>query len=187
MAKNETTYYLEGIRDNKLEVLEEVYQQYLPETLKMVRSNHGSVEDAQDIFQEALVILYHKSRTADFELTVPFRVYLRSVCRNLWWRQLKKKHRTDITLDDKIGYVLKEDLEPLAEKTEKWILFQQKMAILTAECRKVLELFFNGVKLKDIAQEMGYTNKYVKWKKYKCKEKLIELIQSDDRYWELKE
>ncbi len=180
-------YYLHGLRDNNLEILDKIYKEYLPRIVYMVTQNQGTVEDAHDIFQEALVITYHKSNRENFQLRTSFFGYLRAVCQKLWWRQLKKKHRSDITFEGKEGFLFSEDIEPLAEEAEKWILFQQKMAMLGKDCRQVLEGFFRGVKLKTIAAKMGYTDKYIKWKKYKCKEKLIELIKADRRYRELKD
>ncbi|RMG87303.1 MAG: hypothetical protein D6714_02645, partial [Bacteroidetes bacterium] len=39
--------------------------------------------------------------------------------------------------------------------------------------------------LKKIAQKMGYTEKYIKQKNYKCKHHLASMIESDPRYKEL--
>ena len=40
-----------------------------PKVEKLVLSKGGNKEDAQDVFQEALIVLYRKVNTTDFKLT----------------------------------------------------------------------------------------------------------------------
>ena len=59
---------------------------------------------------------------------------------------------------------------------------RDRFQALAEECRKVLQLLFNGKSGKEIAQEMGYTEEYAKRKKYKCKLSLAQLIKQDPEY-----
>ncbi len=189
--KRETTQddlFIRGILDNDYRVLERIYAEYLPDVTAFIKSRRGTAEDARDVFQEAIVVVFKKSSSPDFTLNTPFGGYLYAVCRYIWWRQLKKKYRSEeVTPDMPEGYDDRESLEALLLEAEKRKLFQEKLAALGAECRKVLRLFFAGSALKEIGQTMGYTEDYIKKKNKTCKEKLAALVKNDPRYRELRE
>ena len=178
--------FIKGILENDFQVLEKIYVEHLPTVVAMVKRNSGSMEDARDVFQEAIVVVFRKAALPDFELTTSFGGYLYSICRYIWLRQLKKKHRLEVTLEPGEVYIADGDMEALLLETEKRQLFQQKLAELGQECRKVLQLFFAGTPLKEIARQMNYTEDYIKKKNLKCKEKLVVSVRSDPRYQELK-
>ena len=45
----------------------------------LIINNNGSSDDARDIFQEAVIVLYEKARTGTFELNCQLKTYLYSV------------------------------------------------------------------------------------------------------------
>jgi DNA-directed RNA polymerase specialized sigma24 family protein len=63
---------------------------HFPMIRKLIRSKGGNTKDAEDIFQEALIILIRKAKDKDFKLTAQLSTYLFSVCRFLWNDQLKR-------------------------------------------------------------------------------------------------
>ena len=52
---------------------------------------------------------------------------------------------------------------------------------------EVLQRFFDREPLLHIAEDMGYTADYVKKKNKVCKAKLMELIQNDPRFGEIRQ
>lgn len=178
--------WVRGVLTNDYKVLKKIYEGHLPKVAAMVKKNNGTVDEARDVFQEALVVIYKKAAEPDFKLTTTFGGYLYGVSRFIWLRQLKKKHRTEVTLDADDGYIVKEGIEERLVESEKRKLFQEKLEKLGEDCQQVLKQFFNGIALKEIAQKMGYTNDYVKKKNKKCKEKLALAVRTDRRYEELK-
>ena len=95
---------------------------------------------------------------------------------------MKKRGNREVTLEADWEFGYEEQYEERFLKTQKWALFNQKFQELTEECRKVLKLSFNGFSGKEIAKAMGYTEEYVKRKKYKCKMSLAERIKKDKTY-----
>ena len=72
------------------------------------------------------------------------------------------------------------DFSELVEKNERFKLYQKHFQMLGSDCQKLLQLFFDKVPLKQIAQIMGYSGeKYVKKRKFKCKEYLVTSIKQD--------
>lgn len=177
---------LQGLLDNDYRMLNMMYEQYLPGIISMVQKNSGSADEARDIFQEGLLVLFKKASQPEFKLTTSLFNYLYGVCRFLWLRQLKKSHRKEVTIEPDNGFIVEgADIETSIIELEKRQLVQQKMAQLCIECQVLMQDSFNGITLKDIARKMGYTPQYARKKKCKCKNKLIELVKQDKRYKEL--
>ncbi|MEZ5070490.1 MAG: hypothetical protein R2751_05860 [Bacteroidales bacterium] len=80
---------LEGIRKHDARVLEEVYQTHFPVIEALVKRNQGSTDEARDVFQEALVVIYLKVRDEHLELTCKFGTYLYAVCKKIWIQERK--------------------------------------------------------------------------------------------------
>ena len=68
--------YVKGVLENDPHVLKKIYQDHLSGIIAMVKKNNGSVEDAKDVFQEAILIVYDKARQPGFELRGTFYSFL---------------------------------------------------------------------------------------------------------------
>lgn len=176
---------LKGIYNNDNVVLQYVYEKYYPTIKSFINRNSGGDEDAKDIFQEGIVIIYQKISDNRLELSCAFKTYLYSICRLLWLKQLKKRKIKNEEYSE--NFVdLDNDVSEMYEKNEEYRLYQQHFEGLGDDCQKVLRLFLDKVSLKEIAQIMGYkSEKYAKKRKYQCKEALIKKIKSDSKYKEL--
>jgi len=178
--------YLAGIAQNDTKVLKAIYKENLGKITKFVQKNNGSKDDALDVFQDALVVIYKKIQANELQLTSSFSTYLFSVCRFIWLRELKKKYRQEAPMENISSPCSSIDIEKEWCENEKRKLFQSKMKQLSTEAQQVLILFFNGHSMKEIASKMNYTLAYAQRKKYLAKNQLIELVKSDTRYRELR-
>ena len=71
----------------------------------------------------------------------------------------------------------------MADLNERYRLYQKHFTNLGKDCQKILQLYFDKVPLKNIAQIMGFkSEKYAKKRKFKCKEYLIKSIKQDLEY-----
>lgn len=174
--------YLKGIIENDVTVLQDVYQQFLPEVVKYVRNNSGGLADAKDVFQEAILVIYHKAQQEELTLTSTFAAYLFGICKNMWLKRLRSKSSKVLPLSATNELTVENEYEEQFLKTRKWKLFNQKFQSLAEECQKVLQMLFNGQSGQEIANEMGYTIEYAKRKKYKCKLGLMDLIRKDPEF-----
>src|SRR5258705_11058735 len=78
-------------RENNEDKAFNVLYKHFPMIRKSVLSNGGNAQDAEDIFQEALIILCRKAKDPGFKLTAQLSTYLFSVRRFLWKDELKKR------------------------------------------------------------------------------------------------
>jgi len=179
---------LEGLKTSDSNVLEYVYKKYFPIVRFFVIKNSGTDEDAKDVFQEAIILIYKRLKDGSLDLTCAFKTYLYSVCRILWLRQLeKRKVRNEAITDNQVFVHLDEDIEGQFAEQEQFRIYQKHFQLLHKDCQEILQLFLKRVPLKEIAQKMNIkSDKYLKKRKYACKEALIKRIQNDPEYKRLR-
>jgi RNA polymerase sigma factor (sigma-70 family) len=176
---------LNGIRASNREVIGYVYSEFFPAISHLITGNSGTQHDAEDIFQDALVIIYKKVSQNELILTSSFKTYLYSVCRNLWLQRLDRRtfQTDDIDLADKAGFYDSIQFEFADTESEKEKIYQENFLKLSQDCQKILRLFMSKTSLREIAEEMGFASeKYAKTRKFMCKEKLREWILNDPRF-----
>jgi len=168
-------------------ILQYIYKQYYYKINYFVRKNQGSEDDASDVFQEAIIVIYRKLKENDLVFQKSsFAGYLFSVCRFIWLKQLEKRRIEKEKLNDTLPFqenLYDENLVELVDKNERYSLYQKHFATLSPDCQKLMQLFFEKVPLREIAKIMGYkSEKYAKTRKYKCKEILIKRIKQDTEF-----
>jgi RNA polymerase sigma factor (sigma-70 family) len=155
-----------------------LYKVY-PSVLRLIKANSGSKGDAEDIFQEALIVFYRKAQDTNFYLTASIKTYLYSVCFYLWKEELRRRKKN---ID--LQYKLKKDLEhesSLQEAIEREQLYkraEQALVRLGKKCKDLLTLFYyHKESMKAIAERLGFrSDKVAKAQKYKCLEKARQLV-----------
>ncbi len=176
---------VEGLRLRSDYIIKYIYQELFPMILFLVTKNNGSEEDAEDVFQDSLIIIFKKINANELGLNCSFRTFLYSVCRNLWLQKLSKRRQLVVEFNDIENFVTIPDYsskESNLEELEKLRLYQQHFLTLSDDCQKVLMLFMKKIPLKDIAVQMGFkTEKYAKTRKYLCKEELKKRIVNDPK------
>jgi len=179
---------LEGLKTSDSTVLEYIYKKYFQIVRFFVIKNSGTDEDAKDVFQEAIILIYKRLKDGSLDLTCAFKTYLYSVCRILWLRQLeKRKVRNEVVTDNQVFVQLDEDIEGQFAEQEQFRIYQKHFQLLHKDCQEILQLFLKRVPLKEIAQKMNIkSDKYLKKRKYACKEALIKRIQNDPEYKRLR-
>jgi len=176
---------IELIRSDKNDAALNALYKSFPLMRKIILSKGGNAHDAEDIFQEALIILVRKIKGSDFKLTAKLSTYLFSVCRFLWKDEWKKrKLPVPYDFETELSEAVEQELEEAVRMEGQWILAERALNDLKERCRELLLLFYEGrLKLKDIAVKMGYSSESTaKNQKYKClegaKSRLKELKQS---------
>lgn len=141
-----------------------------PAVKKYIVANSGTGEDAKDIFQDALVILYKNIHTGQFVLTVPLKTYLQSVVRNRWLQELRQRKKLPVaTTEADIS-------EEVTDEEPDFRFAEAAFNLLGDKCRQLLILFYYKQKsFREIAAELAFSDeKVAKNQKYRCIQKAKE-------------
>ena len=173
-----------GLADGSDDALTQLYRRYFPMVLHFVKGNSGSEDEAKDVYQEALIVLYEKVRGGSFELHCQLKTYIYSVGRRLWLKQLAHKNRfmvndteTPATDSAAVGQ-MSDDLTDHEERDRQFDLMADSLDRLGEPCRTLLDDFYiQHLSMQDITEKFGYTNAdNAKTQKYKCLMRLKRLF-----------
>lgn len=155
---------------------------------RLIVNNRGAEEDAQDIFQDALSMMYEKAKKDQLQFNCTFKTYIYAVCRNMWLMVLRKKRSEGVMIKDTEKEEAFENtlIQDMTYARRKQV-FKTHLENLGADCQQVLKFFFAGKSLKQIAGLMGFTEAYAKKRKFTCQQKLIAAIEQDVLFRELTE
>lgn len=170
---------LKGLAKNDARSIELIYKANFPSIQSYILNNNGSYDDAKDIFQEAMIVLYEKSQSESFVLTSKLTTYVHSVCRRLWLKRLQQLGKYSNQIDDFPEIVsVDEDLEAHLRKNSEFVIMDRALNSLGEPCKSLLEGFY--IKQQDmqtLAKLFGYTNAdNAKNQKYKCLVRLKKLF-----------
>jgi len=172
-----------GIKTGDRHVLREIYSKYFNSIASYILNNNGSSEDAKDVFQDGIMVLYKKCQDPDFQIKSQLRTYLFGICKNTWLNKLRKKSVKGVPLDENVLLIDDNTLEAEIAWREKERLYRRKFGQMGERCRKIIQLFLEGMTMDEIAKELSLSSPaYAKKLKYKCKSKLINLVRSDASY-----
>ena len=90
---------LQGLALNERQSIETIYRDNYPVIQAFILNNSGNPDEAKDIFQEAMIVLYEKAVSGTFELNCLLKTYLYSVCRRLWLKRLQQLQRLSSPLE----------------------------------------------------------------------------------------
>ncbi|MBW1297806.1 RNA polymerase sigma factor [Aquimarina litoralis] len=186
---NSTTnkHIIKGIIAGDHQTLKSFYKKDLTAVRRFILKYNGTTEDVEDVFQEAMVLLYHKARSGELEtLEASIHAYFIGICKNKWRNQWRKQRileyqelRENNTLDPS------ESIVETLTKAHQQDVFQKHFTRLSTSSKQILQLFFEGKSMKDIASRIGFTEGYTRKKKHINKERLIQMVQNDPAFMEL--
>jgi RNA polymerase sigma factor (sigma-70 family) len=168
-----------GILNNSESAIKRLYVAYFPMVLQLIINNNGTADDAKDIYQEAIIVLYNKIKKGDFELNSKLKTFIYSVCRRLWLKRLSQMNRYGGDVQDFQEYLpVEEDVEEQNERDIQFTKMQSALQLLGEPCKTIIEDFYiNNRSMQEICESFGYTNAdNAKTQKYKCLQRLKKLF-----------
>ena len=176
---------LEGLKLQDKNCIEKIYRQNFPMVQTLILNNRGSSDDAADIFQETMIVLYEKSINPNFELSCQLKTYIYSVSRRLWLKKLQQQQRIGLQTDDFEQVIpIEDDVEDHQKQQDSFTIMEKAMAKIGEPCKSLLEAFYiNKKQMQEIALEFKYTNAdNAKTQKYKCLVRLKKLFFAEYKY-----
>ncbi|MEO7982882.1 MAG: sigma-70 family RNA polymerase sigma factor [Bacteroidota bacterium] len=179
---NDERALLEGLAASEKKAVETIYRENFNMVQSLIINNNGSSDDAKDIFQEAMIVLYEKVRTGTFELNCQIKTFVYSVSRRLWLKRLQQQNRYAAPGDSMESVVaVEEDLEEHEQRNAEFEMMEKAINNLGEPCKSLLESYYLQKKnMQVIAASFGYTNAdNAKNQKYKCLMRLKKIFFTD--------
>jgi RNA polymerase sigma factor (sigma-70 family) len=179
-------FLLERLAVNDRKATELVYREHYKPVMTWIQARGGATEDAADVFQEAMLILFQKAQQEDFRLSCRIGTYLVAVAKFIWYKKLQLQQRQPDFLLPGAGeeegpdHAYEDDLKVQEEREAHFDQLGIAMEELGEPCRSLLRAFYHEDKsMQEIALQFGYTNPdNAKTQKYKCLTRLKKLFYS---------
>ena len=154
-----------------------------------IRNNSGDQDQAQDVVQEVLILLFNQAKAKKLQLSCPFDAYFFLLCKRKWLNELKKASNKGVTINEDFisttesTQAMVTETELFNEKQELFDLMFQKLG---DKCKEVLQLSFSLKSMEEVAEKLNVTYGYVRKKKSLCTGQLTQWIQETNRFKSLK-
>ncbi len=169
-----------GSHEEQNEVFKKLYAQYYPRTRQLVLNNNGNEQDAQDVFQESLIIAIEWIRDNKFREQSTIGTFIYAVCRNIWLKKLKRKHRRTVDLIEVENFENNE-IDALSRSIdwEQRELLKEAIRRLKKDCEKILtDFYYHNISMRQIALsfQLG-SEQAARNKKYRCLKYLMKTLE----------
>lgn len=156
----------------------QLYLQAFPAVARFISRQGGTLEEAQDIFQEALLAYYEKVVVDRFEPSSSHQAYMLGIARNLWLKEQEKSVRTEPINSTDFAEV------PTSQPaSEKLLLFLQQAG---KKCMDILQSFYyEKLSMQELSARFGFrSERSATVQKYKCLEKVREQVKAKSLTYE---
>ncbi|MCA0363934.1 MAG: sigma-70 family RNA polymerase sigma factor [Bacteroidetes bacterium] len=178
-GKNTDKFILDGIKTSggRNKAISEVYRRYYDLMRSVVLRNSGSVEDAEDVIQEAVLVFVRMVQKDEFRGESAIGTFLSSVVRNIWLGKMRKSQAEQI----RISKVEMEESEYVDHfsRAESYKTMQEVFEQLGETCRRLLTMFYyEEMNYEDLMPHFEFeTEQALRNKKSKCMKGLSDIIE----------
>lgn len=162
--------------------LRDTYEEAFPVVAKFVRDMGGDLDNAKDIFQDAMVIyLEIKSEQPD-KIQTSDKAYILGIAKHLWIRKYNVSRSLISFNQFETEIAIPEDFFPTVNN-KRLLRF---LELAGKKCMDLLQAFYYQKKpVKNVAEELGYSNEHsASVQKYKCLEKVRNTIKEKSLSYE---
>lgn len=161
-------------QDARQQLFITLYQKVFPAVAKYVAKCGGSFDEAKDVFQDALVSYYEKSRSAGVQINSSAGAYIYGTARYLWIKRYKQDSQT-MALDSNHA-------NDIAIETTPSIAQDKLLSFLETAGKRCMELlrafYYDQLPMAKIAPLFGLSGvRSATVQKYKCIEKVRETVK----------
>ncbi|MEN7548626.1 sigma-70 family RNA polymerase sigma factor [Rapidithrix thailandica] len=176
---------IKAIVDNQKldDYIKQLFSDCFASVTRFVGKYYGNKEDAEDIFQNALLVFIDLVKKDRFRGESSIKTYFIAICKHLWMNERKKKYNEQ-QREEKYFYSqpqFEEDVELTIHEREKRQGLFELFEKLGPTCKEILiQFYFYEKPIKEILECLNYENEQVvRNKKYKCMKKLTDMIRND--------
>ncbi len=171
--KLQDSQLLEGLKKEDPAIFSYFYKNYYRMIEKLITSKGGLPADAEDVFQDALIILLAKSRQPNFKLTAKLSTLFYAIARNKWTNiQYHRKKFTGLNGQEE-GIAE----SPLIDEDERLESVKKAILQLGNGCKNLItQYFYQQLSYAEIGLLNDNSPNYLKVKMHRCMTKLRTMV-----------
>lgn len=165
-----------GLKNNDDRAYACLYAQTFRSFAHYVQTHQGTMEHAQDAFQQGIAEFYVAVKSGRYQLspTARLKSVLFEFCKRKWINEIQsaryRKTQTVAVFVDQYDDDVSEELLSFSENVSR---VNHLLKGMGENCQRVIDLFYiQGKPLAEIAQIMNYTPQTARTKRYECTEQL---------------
>lgn len=172
---------LVGIQEENPEVFRYIQFKTFPVIYKFIKQNKGTKENADEIFQDALIVVFKKNTKGSLQLRCKFTTYFIGICKTIWKYNYKNGNplvidAVDVVEDEK-------EIEDLYKESKEFQLYRKCFKQLKDRQQKILLASLSNKPYKELFMDFGFKSTDVfKTEVNRIKKRLIENIVSDPNF-----
>lgn len=159
--------YIDGLVANDSIVIEMIYKKFAPKAIQFITNNSGDKDQAQDVIQQILTLIFRQAKAGKLHLTCPFDAYFFLLCKRRWLKELKKSDNKELPIYENVVSVNESAHELIAqteefEKEKKTFEHENKLSIpagrdaFEENLTKISDKYFNKKKQKSTSLKPWY-------------------------------
>lgn len=159
-------------RRTREELIIDLYQRCFPTVSKFIREHGGTLEDAKDIFQDALIAFYENELSGRLSITTTDEAYIIGIARKKWFKKYRSLKNT-LAIDQ---------VHDLSEPSPASLSRSKLLLYLQATGKRCLDLlrafYYDNQTLEEIRDQFNFSSQHsASVQKYKCLEKVRERVK----------
>ncbi len=174
-------------------ILKVHYERLFPLVARFVAKRGGTLDEAKDVFHDALLVYYEHVRHRKLELQQNESAYIYGVARHLWTKRYWENQR-HASLDQ-----LMDAFEDKEESHGDWMGFEPEKAtgavtdriarVLQAAGQKCMQLltafYYERLDMQELAQRFGFSGtRSATVQKFKCLQKVKQVVKDKSLQYE---
>jgi DNA-directed RNA polymerase specialized sigma24 family protein len=172
---------LPGIKEGDQSVFLYVKELVFPAITSFIKQNGGKDFQAEEVFQDALIVIFKKLLKGPVDLECKFSTYFLSVCKIIWRFNHKNNYSRALNFGD-----LVEDtgnIEEIYKESKEFKLYRKHFNKLKVKKQSILMASLSGKPYQELYEKFGYKSADVfKTEVSRVKKQLVESITSDPEY-----
>lgn len=160
------------------ETITKWYEELFPLAARYIQRRGGNLEEAKELFQEAIVIYYEKLMSERFQPEVGDKAYLIGIVKKRWLKYNKQSTSTESL--EHIDITEEKVQKPLTQKLLQYLKQSGE------RCMDLLQSFYyEKLTMKQVADRYGYASEHsATVQKYKCLERVRDEVKQKSLSYE---
>jgi RNA polymerase sigma factor (sigma-70 family) len=166
---------IKGLLTKQDQWVKVLYNKARPIIIRYALNNDSTVDEAEDLVQNTVIIVYEQVLLGKLVLTSSITTYIYAVARNIWLKELRKKKHLIVLPPDEADF---EDYKEDDFTENRLNQLQKAIKELDAKCQEILKSrYWKNEKFDEMSKSYNTTVASLKMKSSRCHDSLQLIIK----------